>query len=120
VQSAVALECAASQGAQNPFLDLVYQKQDSIGLKSWRSYAEEARVADLPRFLKCITEPPPTRIESGRKWAARLEITSTPTILLNGWRFVGLPAEKDLVDAIDALLAGQTPFWQADNVAKDR
>jgi protein-disulfide isomerase len=109
-QSATAVECGAAQGAAASLIELVYSKQDSIGLKSWESYAQEAKMPEVPRFLSCLKGPIPRRIEAGKQWAARLQVASTPTILLNGWRFFGAVPEEDLSSAIDALLAGRQPF----------
>lgn len=116
--SAIAVECAAAQGTAAAFIELVYSKQDSIGLKPWESYAEEVKLPEMPGFLSCLKGGVPRRIEAGKNWASRLQVVSTPTILLNGWRFFGVVSENELSAAIDALLAGRPPFAGSDTDAK--
>ena len=50
--AARALECARSHDAFERFLDSVFEKQDSLGAKSWVSYATDAGIADTATFSK--------------------------------------------------------------------
>lgn len=109
IPSAIALECAASQGRAREFLDHVYMGQDSIGLRSWANYAEAAKVAGIEDFNACIKREAPSRITAGRDWANKLEVNATPTIIVNGWQFVSTPSESTLIRVIEALLEGRSP-----------
>ncbi len=113
MQAAVALECAGEQGAHVAFLNAVYGKQDSIGLRSWETYARDASVNDTALFRACNSAKAKERIIAGRTWGERIELRATPTILVNGWRFSGVPDDRALGAAIDAILAGRDPVTSA-------
>jgi len=102
-------ECAGNQFAA--FVNLVYRKQDSLGLKPWTSYATEAGIRDTVPFAACVhaTDPVP-RIESGVALGLRMGIRGTPTIIVNGWRLQATPSEEELMRTVDALIAGKEPF----------
>lgn len=109
--AAVAAECAARQDAFKGFVDQVFRKQDSIGLKSWTSYARDAAVLDTAGFERCIASPPPsTRIDAGIAMAESLAVQATPTVVVNGWRYFASPAATELSRVIGDLLAGREPF----------
>jgi protein-disulfide isomerase len=109
LQAATVLECAALQGRGETVLRLVYQKQDSIGLKSWHDFARDAGMPDTAEFRNCALRPAPSRVAAGTRWARKLELSFTPTILLNGWKFRSVPNEETLAAAIDSLLLGRSP-----------
>ncbi|PYO86675.1 MAG: hypothetical protein DMD66_12955 [Gemmatimonadetes bacterium] len=46
-------ECAADVDALGKWLDVVFSKQDSLGLKSWGAYAAEAGIRDTARIAEC-------------------------------------------------------------------
>jgi protein-disulfide isomerase len=80
--SAQALECANRYGYAAPFMDLIYQKQDSIGLKSWESFGHEAGINDANEFSLCVTSADSiidSRIDQAMLVASRLQVQSTPT-----------------------------------------
>lgn len=86
-QAATASECAANQGQFGNFVELAFSKQDSIGLKSWESFATEAGVGNITQFRECLTAPEiQRRIDSAVQAADKIGIAGTPTIILNGWR----------------------------------
>jgi protein-disulfide isomerase len=108
--AARAAECADDQNAFMPFIDLVFRKQDSLGLKSWTSYADEAGVPDTAQFGICTrrTDSVP-RIEEGRALGRRIGVTGTPTILVNGWRLPRVPSDSQLLRIVSDILAGRKP-----------
>ena len=113
--AAQALECAAEQGRFEEFLDIVFTKQDSLGLKSWTSFAADARVANMTQYQKCSkagAQMP--RIEQGFSLARKLGVSGTPTLFVNGWSFPKPPTKVELVAAISAILAGRKPFAKAE------
>lgn len=114
-QSAVALECAADQGRADAFLDEVYHKQDSIGLRPWPEYAASAGVDDSIAFRKCLTQNSRPRIDAGIAWARKLNIRATPTVWINGWSLPGGAVdETTLSHAIDSVAANRPPAaWRS-------
>jgi hypothetical protein len=107
---AVTIECAALQDAVAPLYTLLFAKQDSIGLKSWRSLADEAGIGNPAEFERCRTANASfPRIEYGRALAERVGATGTPTILINGWMLPRTPSLAELRSGVRAVLAGLTP-----------
>jgi protein-disulfide isomerase len=108
--AARAAECAAEQGRFAEFLDVVFEKQDSLGLKPWESYASEAGVPNAATFVRCThaTGAIP-RIDSGVAVGGRIQVTGTPTVFVNGWRFGRSPRSEELTRVIDDLLEGREP-----------
>jgi protein-disulfide isomerase len=111
--SARAAECAADQGMFSSFSRLLYEKQDSIGLKTWQSYATETGVKDSALFQKCLADPQSLhRVEAGMSLAEQLRVKRTPTIMINGWLFDEIPTEAQMVKAVADILAGRTPRFE--------
>jgi protein-disulfide isomerase len=113
--AARAAECAGMLGRFNETADLLYEKQDSLGLKSWVSYARDAGVQDTVRFAQCLTSSADSAIvtapiDSGVRVADAIGVHATPTVILNGWRFGQPPSDTELVRAIRDLLAGKRPY----------
>jgi protein-disulfide isomerase len=103
-----ALEIAPDALAR--WVDVMYAGQDSLGLRSWGSYATEAGIADTAAIALCATNPVRrTRVDSSLASGQRLEINGTPTILVNGWLFRGIPSDRTLDDFIIKLLGGTAP-----------
>ena len=109
--AAKGLECADAQGRAPAFLDLTYEKQDSLGLKTWESFATEAGLKSAAAFGKCITEPSHTeRIEAGVALGHRVGVHGTPTIIINGWRLATAPrSSSELSAMISRVAEGGTP-----------
>lgn len=109
VPAARASECALAQGRFAEFVDVLFGKQDSLGLKPWSSYAHEAGVADSARFEACIAnnEPMP-RTEAGLRLGAEIDVRATPTVLINGWRFHAAPYDS-LSEIVTRLRLGAGP-----------
>lgn len=86
---AVAADCAQRQGMFEPMYDQLYLKRDSIGEKSWRSFATDAGVNDLEEFETCLERPRSefTRVSAGRELGERIGVRGTPGIWVNGWRY---------------------------------
>lgn len=106
--AARAAECAQRAGRFGPFLDVVFAQQDSLGLKPWGRYAHDAGIADTAFIQRCATDTAHVaRIEAGVELGARVGIPGTPTIMVNGWRLPGVPAEERLSEVVSDLLAGK-------------
>jgi protein-disulfide isomerase len=112
--AARAAECANSAGRFREFVSVVYDKQDSLGLKPWASYAREAGIGDTSAFLNCVAETATVaRIDSGIALGRKIGVHGTPTGLVNGGMFSSPPADTELIRSVGMLLAGKRPF---DNV----
>ncbi len=99
--AARAAECADRVGRFKAWVDAVYAGQDSLGIRPWSSYAQEAGIVDTAMIAACAVDTASIdRIERGRAFAARIGATGTPTVLLNGSRL----ARFDNVDMLDSLV----------------
>lgn len=108
--AARAAECAAQEGRFSAFIDVIFENQDSLGLKSWGSYAVAAGIRDTASFRRCtMTTGFFARIDSGVALGRRIELRGTPTVFVNGWRFPSPPSPQVLSQVIDELLLGRTP-----------
>lgn len=88
--SARSAECAKQQGFFWEMHDLLYEKQDSIGVKPWTEFAAESGVG-LDAYRICMqtdSEAEPT--ETGRLIIRRIGGRGTPSFLINGWFHHGL------------------------------
>lgn len=109
--AARAFECAALSGHAMSFVRAVFQAQDSLGLIDWEEYAKRAGVPDAVSVATCATRSEtPARISRGIRAGESVEVTGTPTVVINGWRFAQRPSQKDLRVAIQAVRAGQEVF----------
>ncbi len=98
--AAKALECAGQQGRFREYLDLSFAKQDSLGLKSWASYASDAQVPNDVRFESCVADSIlPTPIVRGRNLGKSMDMNGTPTVVLNGLRY-SVPPPESLIRAL--------------------
>lgn len=84
IPAARAAECAGAQDRFLPFHDLVFAKQDSLGLKSFASYAREAGVEDSLAFDRCYQSAAPIEaLAVDTPLVAELGGRGTPLILVN-------------------------------------
>lgn len=101
--AARAVECAHAQGNFDRFADLLFEKQDSLGLKSFESYASDAGVADSARFAACAhSSTPVPAIEHDRVLPSRIGAEGTPTLIVNGVLIRGVPDSARLDSIIIA------------------
>jgi len=104
--SARASECAAAQGRFTEFHDLLFAKQDSLGLKSYTSFAEESEVPDLKAFEACVSQTGLLQtITEDIEEVTRIGGKGTPTLVINGMRLPSTPDSTRLSAMIDAELA---------------
>lgn len=104
--AAQALECAGEQGRFMEFADVVLQKQDSLGLKSWVSFAAEAGVADVDELSNCAgRQGQSSRISRHKAVGESLGVRATPTVIINGWRY---PTPPDSVE-LERIVADVSP-----------
>ncbi len=104
--AARAAECAAGQGNFEGMYAVLYGKQDSLGLKSFRGFAAEAGVRDLEAFATCDRDTARVpAIDSDAAAAVRLKSIGTPTILIDGRLLNFVPDSGELEDLITKELA---------------
>lgn len=104
-------ECAERLGKFAEWVDIVYAKQDSLGLKSWGAFARDAGIADTAAIGRCAMDPAPVaRIEAGRAFGDRLHVRGTPTVIVNGWLLPYTPTGEELSKLIESLAAGKIDF----------
>ncbi len=109
--AARAAECAERFGRFGALHDLLYEKQDSLGLKSWASFAAAAGVKDTVQFARCAADTAAVpRIAAGLALGKKVGVRGTPTIVLNGWRYWSIPDSTELEHVITEFLEGKAPF----------
>jgi len=109
--AARAAECATPFGKFDEAVRTIFAKQDSLGLKTWASFASDLQLRDTAAFQRCAsTSWPVERVEAGLAAGAKMGIHATPTILLNGWRYGSVPADSELARAVGDILAGRKPY----------
>lgn len=97
VPAARAAECAADQGRFQEFHDLLFLKQDSLGLKSWGSYAEDASIPQPQDFLNCtLAQASNDRVERGKAIGKAIQVKGTPTVVINGWIYPRTPDDSTI------------------------
>lgn len=94
--AAVAAWCAAEQGGFDRYPYLLFARQGELLQGRWGSYATEVGIRDSAEFAHCIeaTEYAPA-LERDIAAGKELRVVSTPTILVNGDKFRGLPPDFD-------------------------
>ena len=93
--AALAAECAGQQGHFEEFHNTLYFDQKAIGVIPWGDFATRSGVPDLRRFDECIrSNSGEASIHEDQMAAGRLHIPGTPTLLVNGWIFVGMPKQQ--------------------------
>lgn len=99
--SAHAAECAGVQGRFEQYHDLLYARQDSLGLIPWSELARRADVRDVEAFSLCVDSDFGEDVIARDEAAARaLEVGGTPGIIFDGKLFTGPPATAEIEAAI--------------------
>lgn len=89
-------ECAARLGQFRLMQSLLYRKQDSIGMISWRGFARRANL-DSARFERCMADSSiVASINRDMAEGDRLNIPGTPAFLINDSLYSGLHAGRQL------------------------
>lgn len=102
--------CANAHGHFGSFVEAVFAKQDSLGLKSWASYGADAGLVDTVGLTQCAALATPlAQVDSNVALGKRLRVPGTPTVFLNGWRYSAAPSDSVLMDDIARLLRGEQP-----------
>ena len=102
--AAYASECAAAQGRFSEFVDLALARQDSFGILPWTELATRAGVVDEGAFASCLDQRKAPLVATGENLSEKMEISGTPTIVVNGLLYPRTPTEKNLRKDIEAVL----------------
>ena len=103
VPAATASECAARFGKFEQMHDTLYSNQKSFGIRSWSELALSAGVTDTSGFADCLKDPVIAEAVAHDEAAGRkLKALGTPTILINGMRYTGVPPVHLLDSIVDA------------------
>jgi protein-disulfide isomerase/uncharacterized membrane protein len=107
-RAAEAAECADAQGRYEPMARVLFDNQERLFESNLAKLAERAGL-DPSLFDECMQKRTTlTKIAADSREGKRLEITSTPTLFLNGRRIRGTfdsPEKYDLAVAIELRLA---------------
>lgn len=100
--AALASECAARQGQFERMHTLLFERRDSVGRIPWSELGKRAGVSDVRVFERCLTDSSAKAVVlRDRADADRLQIRGTPSFLVDGVRFTGVPSQT----VIDSLIA---------------
>jgi protein-disulfide isomerase len=106
--AAIAAECARDQGQFLAYHDLLFASQATLATTSWDSLAAVVKVPDLAEFRACVVqERTKSRVLEDRKLGDRVQITSTPTLFLNGIFYRRGIDTAAVIEAIGDALKGQ-------------
>lgn len=95
--AAVASECAAAQGAFEPFHDSLFARQDSNGVQQWTSFAVQSGVSDTGAFHRCLdTRDHLPAVREDAKTARAIGIPGTPGIIVQGTLLPGTPTAEEI------------------------
>lgn len=105
--AAKAAECAEFEGHFREFHDLLYNQQDSLGLKTFRQFGVESGISNLERFDACLSKPGQVAvIDSDAAFAKTLDSPGTPTLVINGILLGSVPDSAQLVELVKTALRG--------------
>ncbi|MDQ2889018.1 MAG: DsbA family protein [Gemmatimonadota bacterium] len=95
--AALSAVCANNQHIFLRYSQLLFSHQNTIGQRSWASFASEAGANNLPVFEACLTDPRTAAIVAADTLAGtRIGIKGTPTILVNDLMVDGYPGKGEL------------------------
>jgi protein-disulfide isomerase len=99
--AALASECAAAQGRFERYHNLLFLKQDSIGVVSWSTFAKRAGVTDVSAFQLCLkSKRYDAAITRDLKFVRQLDIRGTPTLIIGGELLEGVPTLDQLESSL--------------------
>jgi protein-disulfide isomerase len=109
-KASLAAECAGEQGRFLEFTDVLYGLQEEIGKRPWVTFAIKAGVRDSASFAACVNdERYKPRVLADEASASALQLTATPTIILEGKQLIGLMSPEELSRLVKQELAGRSP-----------
>ena len=111
IDAARAAECAADADAFARFIDVAFERQEHFGTITWTEMAYQAGIADTAAFSACVARDDKLpRVAAGRAIGDSLAVTSTPSLIVNGWLLPAPPPATELIRIQGELRAGRRPF----------
>ncbi|KPJ88078.1 MAG: hypothetical protein AMS18_13800 [Gemmatimonas sp. SG8_17] len=111
VAAALAARCARADGRFEEMATELFAKQDSIGLRSWLSYARSAGISDTAGFRSCMQDSvSQAGVDADHALGTELGVMGTPTVIINGWRFNMPPSVDSLKHYAREIVDGRSPF----------
>jgi protein-disulfide isomerase len=103
---------ANGDGRFEDAVNFILGHQDSLGKRPWEWFANGAGVRNANSFNRCMADSltTPAAVRSGIELGKKIGVVGTPTVILNGWRYAGVPSDTELARAVDDLLAGRKPY----------
>ena len=103
--AAIAAECAGRQGKFWEYATQLFDNQDDLEPADLRDHASEVGL-DLEQYDRCLVDPTiGERVRADVELGAKVDITGTPTFLINGYKWTGAMPPSVLAGVIDGLLA---------------
>ena len=94
LQAARASVCAAWAGRFEAMHRVLFTAHDSLGLVPWTTLAAAAGVQDTSAFGACLRSDSAQHVvDADLAAAAELHAFSTPTVLVNGLKYFGVPPD---------------------------
>jgi protein-disulfide isomerase len=91
-QAARAADCSADQGAFVRFHEYLYRHQHDIGSPNWLTTAEKSTGIQPASFEACLSDSSRNdRVARGASMAGRMGINATPTFIVDGMMYPGVP-----------------------------
>ena len=102
--AAVASECAARQGAFEPYYHALFRGQGMLPRSPWSELAQMTGL-DTLTFGECLrSQLTAGRLRSDSAMVTRLGLHGTPTVIVDGWELPGTPTREAVRAIIVAAL----------------
>jgi len=110
--AAHAAECAAELGYFTDAADSLFAAQQQLGTVQWLNIVHPRTPLDSTRARNCLLRPSGADrlVQEGKDLGAKFQVTGTPAVFLNGWRYPGMPSDTELTRAVQDILAGRIPY----------
>lgn len=102
-RAAKAVECAGTLGRFEEMFVALGQLSEPLNDSVMAEIQTSVGVDKDPRFADCWTAEPNPSVEADQKLARAMNVTGTPTLVVNGTRLVGLPSYS----ALDSIIAAK-------------
>lgn len=110
IEAAQAAECAGDQNAFLSMHNVLYRQQQRLGGVSWTTLARKAGVTDTVRFKECLqSERHLSRVVADMRAGEAVGVQGTPSLLVNGVRYNGMPSDVVLDSIVRATQAFRAP-----------
>lgn len=97
VEAARAVECLSSTRERDALTAAFFAAADSLGIVPWADLAARSGIADGVKLQACVQRDDSiAALTEAREIASRLQVTSTPTVLLDSLLFRGMPSRSYL------------------------